>query len=77
MPVKIDTTYKTLKRDWTIYRINLTEFTAHVHKQLTCTEEEVERERQRINKLVSRHDFGSAYVYRENTYKNDIIIPVL
>jgi hypothetical protein len=62
---------------YTIYRVDLNNFTATVWKQLSGTDVDIEREMNKVARFVSKHDHPSAFVYREDKPSTSLIIPVL
>lgn len=64
-------------RGYTIYRINLDDYTARVWKYLTCTEEEAKREMRKYNNFLQRTDHGAVFILRDDQPRERLVIPVI
>lgn len=64
---------------YTIYRVMLDDgpLTAAVWKELRCSEEDIKKEMQKLERHVTKHNFSGVFVYREDSPRDKLVIPVL
>lgn len=64
-------------KHYTIYRINLENVTASLWKQIFADDSGITNEMKRLREFTNKYNNSSVFIYREETPKNKLVIPVL